>query len=101
MYSLSAHGAEAAKLVLRVLAGPEPSGPPMSEVQTNKVLFDWRQMQRWGISEIKPACRAAKSGSVDPTAWDQYRWQILADRRGASAPGRDDHLAALRAPSPA
>ena len=23
----------------------------MSEVQTNKVLFDWRQMQRWGISE--------------------------------------------------
>ena len=76
MYSLSAHGAEAAKLALRVLVGPEPSGPPITEVQTNKVLFDWRQMQRWGISESNlPA--GSEIRFRDPTAWEQYRTQLL------------------------
>ena len=77
VYSLSAHGAEAAKLALRVLVGPEPSGPAVSEVQTNKVMFDWRQMQRWGISELSlPA--GSEIRFRDLSAWDQYRWQILA-----------------------
>jgi hypothetical protein len=34
MYSFSAHGAEAAKLALRILAGTGTSGPAMLEVQT-------------------------------------------------------------------
>src|SRR5260370_40278253 len=76
MYSFSEDGAEAAKLVLRVLAGTEPSGPSMLEVQTNKVLFDWRQMQRWGISESSlPA--GSEIQFRDPTAWQRYRWQIV------------------------
>jgi signal transduction histidine kinase len=77
LYSSSAQGSEAAKLVLRVLAGTEPSGPTMLEVQTNKVLFDWRQMQRWGISESSlPA--GSEIRFRDPTVWDHYRAQILA-----------------------
>jgi signal transduction histidine kinase len=77
LYSFSAHGTEAAKLASRILAGAEPSGPPMSEVQANKVVFDWRQMQRWGISEssLPPG---SEIRFRDPTAWEQYRWQILA-----------------------
>jgi signal transduction histidine kinase len=77
VYSLSAHGVEAAKLVLRILADPDPSGPPASEVQTNKVLFDWRQMQRWGISEssLPPG---SEIRFRDLTTWDQYRQSILA-----------------------
>ena len=95
VYSLSAHGAEAAKLALRVLAGPEPSGPPMSEVQTSKVLFDWWQMQRWGISESRlPA--GSEIRFRDLTAWEQYRAQILASVL-CSVAGRVDLLAALRA----
>jgi signal transduction histidine kinase len=76
VYSFSAHGAEAAKLALRVLMGPEPSGPPMVEVQTNEVLFDWRQMQRWGIGEssLPPG---SEIRFRDLNAWEQYRWQIL------------------------
>ena len=96
VHSLSAHGAEAAKLALRVLVDPEPSGPPMSEVQTNKVLFDWRQMQRWGINEFEPPC-----GQRNPVPRSDRMGPIpLADSghsRGASAPGRIDLLAALRA----
>ena len=37
--------------------------------------FDWRQLQRWGISEDR-----LPAGSVvefrEPTAWQRYRWQI-------------------------
>src|SRR5262249_47261386 len=51
LYSFSAQGAEAAKLVLQLLADPKHSQPSSLEPTTNKVLFDWRQMQRWGISE--------------------------------------------------
>jgi signal transduction histidine kinase len=76
VYSLSAHGAEAAKLALRVLSGPEPSGPSMSEAQTNKVLFDWRQMQRWGISKSSlPAGNEIQFR--DLTALERYQVQIL------------------------
>ena len=38
-------------------------------------IFDWRQMQRWGISESN-----LPPGSTvyfrEPTVWEQYSWQI-------------------------
>ena len=75
--SLAAHGVEAAKLALKVLAGTEASTPQVAEVSTNKLVFDWRQLQRWGISESK-----LPSGSEiwfrGSSAWDQYKPQILA-----------------------
>jgi len=51
VYNMSAYGVETAKLALQVLAGTEGSRPQVAEVPANKVLFDWRQLQRWGISE--------------------------------------------------
>jgi signal transduction histidine kinase len=74
--SLSAHGVEMAKLALRVLAGTE-TGPQVSEVATNKLLFDWRQLQRWGISESKlPA--GSEILFRESSAWERYKPQILA-----------------------
>jgi signal transduction histidine kinase len=76
LYSLAAHGPEAARLGLRILAGTEPPGPSLSEVSTSTVMFDWRQLQRWGISEswLPPGSRI----QFRPTgAWEQYRWQIV------------------------
>ena len=75
VYSLSAHGVEMAKLALRVLAGTE--APQVSEVATNKLLFDWRQLHRWGISESKlPA--GSEILFRESSAWEQYKLQILA-----------------------
>jgi signal transduction histidine kinase len=75
--SLSAHGVEMAKLALRVLAGAETSAPQVSEVATNKLLFDWRQLHRWGISESKlPA--GSEILFRESSAWEQYKPQILA-----------------------
>ena len=60
-----------------MLAGTEASAPQVAEVSTNKLVFDWRQLQRWGISESK-----LPSGSEiwfrRSSAWDQYKPQILA-----------------------
>jgi signal transduction histidine kinase len=76
VYSLSAQGTEAAKLVLRVLADPAQSVPSLMEAPTMKVLFDWRQMQRWGISESSlPA--GSEVWFREPTTWGQYGKQIL------------------------
>ena len=77
LFSVSAQGAEAAKLVLQVLGGSERSAPSLLEVSGSKLLFDWRQMQRWGISES-----SLPTGSEirfrDLTLWEQYRMPILA-----------------------
>jgi signal transduction histidine kinase len=77
MHSLSEHGAEAANLVLRILADPEHAGPTLLEPPPNKVLFDWRQLQRWGIGEASlPAGSEIRFRELTP--WQQYRAQIAA-----------------------
>jgi hypothetical protein len=73
-YSFTAHGDEAARIVLRLLEGGEPP-QQLSEVVSNKVMFDWRQMQRWGISEqrLPPGSEIEFRES---TPWARYSWQI-------------------------
>jgi signal transduction histidine kinase len=77
VYSLSSHGVATAKLALQVLSGDEPSGAPIFEAPTNKVLFDWRQLQRWGISKSKLP-QGSEIWFREPSAWEQYKAQILA-----------------------
>ena len=76
LYSPSTQGIEAAKLVLQVLDGFERLRLRLVEVSGNKVMFDWRQMQRWGISESRLPPRS-EILFRNPTAWDQYKWQIM------------------------
>jgi signal transduction histidine kinase len=74
LYSFTEHGDEAARMVLRLLAGAEPP-QQLSEVLSNKIVFDWRQMQRWGVSEG----RLPSGSEIDfreSTSWEQYWWQI-------------------------
>jgi hypothetical protein len=41
----------------------------------NELLFDWRQLRRWGIGEKSlPAASQIRYRPV--TAWEQYRWQL-------------------------
>src|SRR6516225_1357209 len=75
--SLSAHGVEAGKLASEMLAGTATSRPQVDEMPTNKLLFDWRQLQRWRISESKlPA--GSEIRFRESNAWEQYQPQILA-----------------------
>jgi signal transduction histidine kinase len=75
LYSLAAHGTEAAKLVSQVLMGAA-SRTPLLEPSSNKLQFDWREMKRWSISEASlPAGSEIQFRDVD--LWDQYRWQLI------------------------
>jgi signal transduction histidine kinase len=51
--------------------------PPQKfvEVVSNKIAFDWRQMQRWGISEnsLPPG---SEIDFREITVWQRYQWQI-------------------------
>ena len=75
LFSFAPHGADVAKLVLRVLSGVAPS-EPVSESTSSKTAFDWRQMQRWGISEgsLPPG---AEIDFRETSVWRTYRWQIV------------------------
>ena len=69
-------GREVAAVAIRILGGEGPS-ERTPVVQFASPIFDWRQMQRWGISEKK-----LPPGSEilfrRPTPWEQYKTQILA-----------------------
>ena len=74
LFSFESHGADAAKLVLRVLSGGAPS-EAVSELTSTKIMFDWRQMQRWGISELSLP-PDAEIDFREPSVWRAYWWQI-------------------------
>ena len=74
LYSSSTVGAETAKMALRLLTGATPP-QKFVEVVSNKIAFDWRQMQRWGISEnsLPPG---SEIDFRELTVWQRYSWQI-------------------------
>jgi signal transduction histidine kinase len=75
--SFSAIGREAALLTLRVLAGEDPGKIPVSTSNVMKPVFDWRQLQRWNVSEDRLPPGSEIRFRALP-AWEQYRLQILA-----------------------
>jgi signal transduction histidine kinase len=65
-----------ASVVVRILGGEKAGDIKMPPMQFSAPVFDWREMQRWGISESRLP-QGSKIYFRDPTAWDQYRLQIL------------------------
>ena len=63
-------------VAVRILGGEKAGDIKTPPIGFATPKFDWRQMQRWGISE-----RRLLPGSEihfrDPTTWEQYRAQIL------------------------
>ncbi len=74
VFGFAAEGENAARLVLRVLAG-ESTGMPSSP-DPNTDLFDWRQLRRWGIAEAD-----LPPGAVvrfrEESFWATYRARIV------------------------
>jgi ABC-type uncharacterized transport system substrate-binding protein len=71
-----AYGQAVARLVLRVLEGADVSTIPASVGEFTKPVFDWRQLERWQVSEA-----ALPEGSEvryrETTVWEQYRTPLL------------------------
>ena len=68
---------KAASVAVRLLAGESSRAVRTSPIGFGKTRFDWRELQRWGISEAR-----LPSGSVVefrvPTLLEQYKWYIIA-----------------------
>ena len=69
-------GAEAAKLALRILDGEAPSDIPRKLTESVKPVFNWKEMQRWDVSEssLPPG---SEIRFRDPSLWERYRWQTM------------------------
>lgn len=76
LYSLAAHGEEAAKLVLKILAGTDPARLPLVEAEAGRTMFDWRQLQRWGLSESQLPPEAIVRFR-EPSLWREYRLYLV------------------------
>jgi signal transduction histidine kinase len=77
LLSVQDYSRDTANIAVRLLRGEAPSDIRMPPVGLSTPKFDWREMQRWGISES----RLPPGSEVyfrDPTAWEQYRQQIIA-----------------------
>ena len=65
-----------ANVALRVLEGAPPESIPVREINAHITQFDWRQLQRWGISEAR-----LPAGSLvrfrQPSTWEQYKFYIV------------------------
>jgi len=70
-------GRKAAQLSIRVLAGEDAQAAARSESYQPVSMFDWRQLQRWKISEQR-----LPPGSIvrfkETSYWEQHRWIIVA-----------------------
>ena len=77
LWSVEAEATEAAKLSRRILEGAKPQDIPIYVGDTNRYIFDWRQLRRWGISESR-----LPPGSIlrnkELSFWEQYKWRIVA-----------------------
>ena len=70
-------GEDAGHVALRILAGEDAASIGIINGAAPKPIFDWRQLQRWNISESR-----LPSGSEirfrQASLWEQNRWQIAA-----------------------
>jgi signal transduction histidine kinase len=74
LYSTAEYGAVTAKIVLRLLSGALPQ-QHLSDEGNNKLMFDWRQLQRWNISESRLP-PGSEIHFRDQSIWQRYSWQI-------------------------
>ncbi len=77
LYQSERVGKEAAQIAIRILRGEPASSFPPTLIDRLPPQYDWRELQRWKISE-----RRLPAGSTilfrEPTLWDRYRTWIIA-----------------------
>jgi signal transduction histidine kinase len=69
-------GAEAGALALRIINGERTSTMPVAASDSIKPIFDWRELQRWTVSEDRlPPGSQIRFREL--SVWEQYRTQVV------------------------
>jgi signal transduction histidine kinase len=75
MTSVSDGARKTSEVVVSILGGEKPADIHTPPLAYGPPKFDWRQVQRWGISEQ----RLPPNSEIffrEPPVWHTYRWQI-------------------------
>ena len=75
LISFDLMGATAAEIGTRILAGEKPHDIP-PQIVPNVLMFDWRELKRWGISEESLPPGSMVEFHV-PSFWDDYKWYAI------------------------
>ena len=77
MHSVEEGSEVAAAVAVRILNGEKAGDIKTPPTRYASPKYDWRQMQRWGISEsdLPPGSTVLFK---PPSPWETYRWPILA-----------------------
>ena len=93
MTSVSEGARKTSDVVVRILGGEKPADIKTPPLEYGPAKFDWRQLQRWGISEK----RLPSNSEIffrEPPVWQTYRWQIALVGAVMLSAGRIDFPAA-------
>jgi signal transduction histidine kinase len=69
-------GRQVAEVAVRILGGEKAGDIKTPPIGFAAPKFDWREMQRWGISESRLP-PGSEIHFRNPTVWEQYRVQVL------------------------
>jgi signal transduction histidine kinase len=74
---LDALGRRLGELAQQVLGGADPASLPIQVRKDGVPMFDWRVLERWGISESRlPPDSVVRFREL--TIWQNYRWHVMA-----------------------
>ena len=75
LLSMDDWGEKTADVAMRILGGEMPGDIKTPPLVFGTPKFDWRELQRWNISEshLPPGSEVYFR---TPSVWEQYRWQI-------------------------
>ncbi len=73
----AADGSRTGRLLVRVLRRSPGEPMPSAEVAATPLVVDWRELQRWGLSEDRLP-RRTEILFRTPSIWERYRTTILA-----------------------
>jgi signal transduction histidine kinase/CheY-like chemotaxis protein len=76
VWTTEANATRLAEMSLKVANGASPADIPVENAPVVP-MFDWRQLQRWGVGEDHlPSASIIRFREL--TIWQQYRWRIVA-----------------------
>lgn len=75
MHSTLEGSRDAVAVAMRILGGEQPGTIKTSPSDYAPAKYDWRELQRWNISESRLP-RASEIQFRQPSIWQVYRWQV-------------------------
>ncbi|WP_262047208.1 sensor histidine kinase [Bradyrhizobium sp. Bra78] len=76
MHSIAGASQATVNVAIRLLGGEKPNAIKIEPLRFASPRYDWRELQRWGISESN----LPEGNDIlfrEATIWDRYRWQLV------------------------